>query len=486
MKTVLVAWRKNLLGTVKWFYPGLGVKRHLLVALLGLLIFMGGLFFFWRRGIVFRAKAELLLHLMEGFFSQPLWGVLLLAGGAFLILRGLQQTGKAIAGILLPDHSRNLIEKLYTRRYLERGPKIVVIGGGTGLSVLIRGLKEYTSNITAVVTVTDDGGSSGRLRGEMGVLPPGDLRDCLLALADTEPLLEKLFQYRFPDGEGLGGHNFGNLFIVVMAEMLGYSRAMQEFSKVLAIRGTVLPVTLEQVILQAVFADKSTAVGETNIVQAGKHIATLSLQPAACRPLPQVLRAIDAAEAIILGPGSLFTSVLPNLLVPGVKEALAKAAAPCLYVCNIMTQHGETEGLSAAEHLQVLFRHGCEGLIDGIVVNNATDLPPALAAKYQQEGAATVKVDYEALAQLNIKVIEAPLLNDHEVARHDCKKLAALLFDSLAGWETGLDGLRAYTRVNLNGDLRRACKEMGVPPSGPLARTHKKLRHFLKHALRRV
>lgn len=486
LKTVLVAWRKKLRGTVKWLYPGLGVKRYLLLTLLGLLIFMGGLFFFWRRGLVYRAKVELLLHLMDGFFHQPLWGVLLLLAGALLVLRGLQQTGKAIAGILLPDHSRHLIEKLYTRRYLERGPKIVVIGGGTGLSVLIRGLKEYTSNITAVVTVTDDGGSSGRLRGEMGVLPPGDLRDCLLALADTEPLLEKLFQYRFPDGKGLGGHNFGNLFIVVMAEMLGYSRAMQEFSKVLAIRGTVLPVTLEQVILRAVFTDGSTAVGETNIVQAGRHIASLSLQPAACRPLPQVLRAISEAEAIILGPGSLYTSVLPNLLVPGVKEALAQATAPCIYVCNIMTQPGETEGLSAAGHLQVLFRHGCEGLIDGIVVNNATDLPPALAVRYQQEGATTVKVDDDVLTQWNIKVIAAPLLNHHTAAHHDCKKLAALLFDRLAGWETGLDGLWAYTRANLNGNLRRARKEMGVPSAGPLAKTHKKLKHILKHALRKV
>jgi uncharacterized cofD-like protein len=486
VKGVLISCRERLQKAVKWLYPGLGVKRYLLLTLAGLFLLMSGLFFFWRRGIVSREKAELLLELLEGFFLHPLWGVLLLVLGAVLLFWGLHQTGKAVAGVLLPDHSRSLIEKLYTRRYLEKGPKIVALGGGTGLSVLIRGLKEYTSNITAVVTVTDDGGSSGRLRGEMGVLPPGDLRDCLLALADTESLLEQLFQYRFPRSEGLGGHNFGNLFIVAMAEMLGFNRAMQEFNKVLAIRGTVLPVTLDQVTLRAVFKDGSTAAGETKIVQEGKRIESITLCPPDCRPLPRVLSAIDEADAIILGPGSLYTSVLPNLLVPGVREALAKAAAPCLYVCNIMTQPGETEGLSAAEHLEVLFRHGCTGLIDSIVVNNSTDLPPVLAEKYQKEGALPVEVDHKALAQWNVKVMEAPLLDHNEAVRHDSKKLAALLLNELAGRETGLDGLWAYTLANLNGNLRRARKEMGVPAGNPLATTHKKLKRIFKHAFRKA
>ena len=482
----MISWRERLQKAVKWLYPGLGVKRYLLLTLVGLVFFMSGLLFFWRRGIFFREKAALLLGMLEGFFQSPLWGVLLLALGIFLLCWGLQLTGNAIASVLLPDHSRSLIEKLYTRRYLERGPKIVALGGGTGLSVLIRGLKKYTSNITAIVTVTDDGGSSGRLRGEMGVLPPGDLRDCLLALADTESLLEELFQYRFQRSEGLGGHNFGNLFIVAMAEMLGFSRAVQEFNKVLAIRGTVLPVTLEQVTLQAVFEDGSRTAGETKIVQERKPIKSISLCPPDCRPLPQVLSAIEEADAILLGPGSLYTSVLPNLLVPGVREALRKSPAPCLYICNIMTQPGETEGLSAAEHLKVLFRHGCAGLIDGIVVNNSTDLPPDLLEKYQKEGAQLVEVEPEVLAQWQIKVIAAPLLDHNEVVRHDSKKLAALLLNQLAEWETGLDGLWAYTLANLNGNLRRARKEMGAPAGHPLATTHKKLKHILKHAFRKV
>lgn len=482
----MVAWRERLRKAVKWLYPGLGVKRYLLLALLGLFFFMSGLLFFWRQEILFREEAVLILGMMEGFFRHPLWGIFLLLLGIVLLFWGLQLTGNAIAGVLLPGHSRSLIEKLYMRRYLERGPKIVALGGGTGLSVLIRGLKEYTSNITAIVTVTDDGGSSGRLRGEMGVLPPGDLRDCLLALADRESLLEQLFQYRFRGNEELGGHNLGNLFIVAMAEMFGYSRALQEFNNVLAIRGTVLPVTLEQVTLQAVFEDGSRAVGETKIVQEGKPIRNISLYPPRCCPLPQVISAIEEAEAIFLGPGSLYTSVLPNLLVPGVREALRRSPAPCFYICNIMTQPGETAGFSAAEHLKALFRHGCADLIDGIVVNSSTDLPSTLLEKYEEEGAQLVEVDAEALAQWPIQVIAAPLLDYNEVARHDSRKLAALLLSQLAGWETGLDGLWAYTLYNLDGKLRRARKEMGASAGYPLPATRKKLKRILKHAFRKV
>lgn len=486
MGGLLNSWRERLQKAIKWLYPGLGVKRYLLLTLLGLFFFMGGLLFFWRREILFREEAVLLLGTLESFFRHPLWGVFLLFLGIVLLFWGLQLTGNAIAAVLLPGRSRSLIEKLYTRRYLEKGPKIVALGGGTGLSVLLRGLKEYTSNITAIVTVTDDGGSSGRLRGEMGVLPPGDLRDCLLALADRESLLEQLFQYRFQGSEDLGGHNFGNLFIVAMAEMLGFTRAMQEFNKVLAIRGTVLPVTLEQVSLRAVFEDGSRAAGETKIVQERKPIKSISLHPSHCLPLPQVLSAIEEAEAILLGPGSLYTSVLPNLLVPGVREALQKSPAPCFYICNVMTQPGETTEFSAADHLEVLFRHGCEGLIDGIVVNSSTDLPPPLYEKYQAEGAQPVEFDAEALARWPLEVIAAPLLDYNELVRHDSRKLAALLLSELAARETGLDGLWAYTLANLDGKLRRARKEMGAPAGYPLSATHKKLKRLFKHAFRKV
>ncbi|HAA34960.1 MAG TPA: hypothetical protein DCD97_06570, partial [Firmicutes bacterium] len=211
-----ISWRERIRGAAKWLYPGLGVKRWFLIVLLGLLLFMSGLFFLWTEGIILTEKIKLVTSFLSAFSPHPGWSFLLLLSGILLLFWGLQQMGNAIAGILLPNHGRRLVEKLYSRRYLEKGPKIVAIGGGTGLSVLLRGLKEYTTNITAVVTVTDDGGSSGRLRDEMGMLPPGDIRNCLLALSDTGPLLEQLFQHRFKGSEGLEGHSFGNLFLAAM------------------------------------------------------------------------------------------------------------------------------------------------------------------------------------------------------------------------------------------------------------------------------
>ena len=341
-------WLEKFREAVKWLYPGLGVKRWLLLTMAGLLILLCGLFLLWTHGFINKEGTRAFLELLEGFSFHPLILVAIVFLGLFFMFLGFQQTGNAIAGNLLPHHGRRLIEKLYSKRYLEKGPKILAIGGGTGLSVLLRGLKEYTSNITAVVTVTDDGGSSGRLRGEMGILPPGDLRNCVLALADTEPLLEELFQHRFQKGSDLEGHSFGNLFIAAMTEMMGFKRAILEFSKVLAIRGTVLPVTLEHVFLKARFTDGTEAEGETSIVKEGKTIKRLSLFPSSCKPLPEVISAIKEADAIILGPGSLYTSVLPNLLVPGVKEAIKESSALCIYVCNIMTQAGETQGFSVS------------------------------------------------------------------------------------------------------------------------------------------
>ena len=205
------SWADRIRIAVKWLYPGLGVKRWLLLTLAGLLLFMGGLILFWIHGS-YEGRGLFYLELFKRFSLPPFMIILLVLSGLILFFLGLQRTGNAIASVLLPHHGRRLIESLYTRHYLEKGPKIITVGGGTGSSVLLRGLKEYTSNITAVVTVTDDGGSSGRIRGEMGILPPGDLRNCLLALADTEPLMEELFQHRFHGGEGLGGHNFGNRF----------------------------------------------------------------------------------------------------------------------------------------------------------------------------------------------------------------------------------------------------------------------------------
>ncbi|HHT46544.1 MAG TPA: YvcK family protein [Firmicutes bacterium] len=366
---------------------------------------------------------------------------------------------------------------------MEKGPKIVSIGGGTGLSVLLRGLKEYTSNITAVVTVTDDGGSSGRLRGEIGMLPPGDLRNCILALADTEPLLEELFQHRFQGGNDLEGHSFGNLFIAAMTEMMGFEQAIKEFSKVLAIRGTVLPVTLENIILKAVFTDGTEMEGETRIVKEGKTIDRLLLSPSSCKPLPEVISAIKEADAIILGPGSLYTSVLPNLLVPGVKEAIKESAALCIYVCNIMTQPGETQGFTVSRHLEVFRRHGCEDIIDTVVVNNDTDIFSGVAENYILEGAEPVEFDRGALSKWDINIIQAPLL-EREGIHHDSRKLATLIIDKLIERETGLEGFWAYTFLSLNGNFRRVKKEMHNIFTNPYIKKQKKLQRYFNSIFR--
>jgi len=473
--------------TLRWFYPGLGVKRWLLAALLGLLLVLIG-FVVLTGTFAPDWLGESATVLVQNIFPFPPYaGPALLAAGVLLVIWGMHRAGRALADIFLPDRGRKLVEKLYYRRYLEKGPRIVALGGGTGLSVLIRGMKEYTSNITAVVTMTDDGGSSGRLRDEMGMLPPGDLRNCLLALADTEPLLEQLFRHRFRGSSSLEGHSFGNLFLAAMTEMMGFEQAVREFSKVLAVRGQVLPVTLDPVVLKAEFSDGTTTSGETNIVDQGKPIQHISLSPQQCQPLPDVLEAIKEASAIILGPGSLYTSVLPNLLVPGVKEAIQDSNAPCFYVCNIMTQPGETGEMSASDHLEAFYRHGCGDMIDFVVVNTETNIPQPLAEQYRSEGAVPVAVDYDQLSWWDLQVVPARLLSQEgELAHHDGGKLAVLILDKLIERETGLEGLWAYTFMSLNGYYRRALKEMGERAYSPFSTTQKKLRRFLEHTFKRA
>ncbi len=302
--------------------------------------------------------------------------------------------------------------------------RIVVIGGGTGLSVLLKGLKKYTSRLTAIVTVTDDGGSSGRLRAEMGVLPPGDIRNCLVALAETETLMDKVFQHRFQAGNGLQGHTLGNLLLVAMSEIAGgFISAIQEVSKVLAVRGVVLPATLEPVVLAATMENGSTVVGETRIREHEGKIERISLVPDQCLPVPETLKAIQEADAIILGPGSLYTSIIPNLLVKGVAESLTEAKAPLIYVSNIMTEKGETDGFTAADHLQAIKRHLNQQLIDYVIVNSGVIEEDRLS-RYSQEKAIPVSPAYEEIQAMGIKIIKRDLVSDDDVAWHDSDKLA--------------------------------------------------------------
>lgn len=310
--------------------------------------------------------------------------------------------------------------------------KIVVIGGGTGLAVLLKGLKKYTAQLTAVVTVSDDGGSSGRLRSEMGVLPPGDIRNCLVALAETETLMDQVFQHRFDQGNGLQGHNLGNLLLVAMTEIVGdFVSAIKEVSKVLKVRGKVMPATLQHVVLGASMADGNTVFGETAIRRYGQRIEKIFLVPARCLPLPETIDAIMEADAVIIGPGSLYTSIIPNLLVEGVPEAIQNSPARCFYVSNIMTECGETDDYEAGDHLRIIQQYLGQGTLDYIILNSGK-IDDLRLKNYQQEKARPVKVTRrEELADWGSTIIEEDLISDSTLAWHDSDKLARVIIQAL-------------------------------------------------------
>ena len=320
-----------------------------------------------------------------------------------------------------------------SREQWEHGPKIAAIGGGTGLSTMLRGLKRYTKNLTAIVTVADDGGGSGVLRRDMGILPPGDVRQCMQALANTEPIMERLLDYRFCEGR-LKGQSFGNLLLAALNGVTGsFEEAVAQMGQVLAISGCVLPVTGANVQLEAIFENGERVVGESRIFSAKKQqdcrIHHVSLLPQRPQPLPATLSAIAEADLILLGPGSLYTSVIPNLLVDGVADAIDRARAQKFYICNIMTQDGETEGYTVADHLEALLRHGTPHMIDLCLVNNAP-LSDVLLRRYEQENAEPLAVDRARIEALGVDVAErALLLRDADFARHDPELLAQAILE---------------------------------------------------------
>ncbi|NLY51097.1 MAG: YvcK family protein [Firmicutes bacterium] len=367
--------------------------------------------------------------------AWPDWlGITLLAVGIFLSLAAGFLVWRQIKRHLPTKRGgeTGLVGFFSEERQRRRGPRVVALGGGTGLSTLLRGLKEYTDYITAIVTVTDTGGSSGRLRDELGVLPPGDIRNCLVALADTEPLMEKLFQYRFKGGTGLAGHSFGNLFLVSMTEVVGdFELAIKETSRVLAVRGRVLPSTLSSVTLEAEYTNGRRARGETNIVRPGMRIRRLSLDPADCQPLPEAIQALEKADLSVLGPGSLYTSVITNILVKDIAVAIRSSSAVKVYVANVMTQPGETEGYTVADHVEALIEHGGRGIVDWVLANNQR-VAPELLSRYRREGAEPVKISRRSLARFGVQLKEAPLLAEEEVARHDPARLSRAILEIMA------------------------------------------------------
>ncbi|HNX29413.1 MAG TPA: YvcK family protein [Syntrophomonadaceae bacterium] len=308
-------------------------------------------------------------------------------------------------------------------------PKIVVIGGGTGLPVLLKGLKNWTSELTAIVTVTDDGGSSGRLRTELGVLPPGDIRSCLVALAETETLMDKVFQHRFGQGDSIKGHNLGNLLLVAMTEIAGdFVSAIKEVSKVLKVRGQVIPVTLEPVNLVALMADGITVKGETSIREYPGCINKLWLTPENCHPVPAVLEAISEADAVVIGPGSLFTSIIPNLLVDGVTEAISRSKAKTIFISNIMTELGETDDFTAADHLRSLLHYIESDIIDYVLVNTG-HIDEIRLSRYREEKALPVDPSSAEIEAMGYTAVEEDLVSDDDVAWHDSDKLARIIMD---------------------------------------------------------
>ncbi len=401
------------------------------VGVTGLELVIGPVFFTPLWSQVYRVWSQIAVWLdMASVTISRSSGILMILIGLFILAYGIRQLLRSVVEVLFKGDDSQFLDYYLTQLRLRRGPRVVVIGGGTGLSTILRGLKEYTSNITAIVTVADNGGSSGRLREELGTLPPGDIRSCIVALADTEPLMKKLFQHRFgPEFPGLEGHSFGNIFIATMSEITGdFEAAVRESSKVLAVRGRVLPSTLEEVTLVGHFSDGSIVEGEAQIPKAGKAISRVELRPSNVRPTHEAISALQEADLIVLGPGSLYTSVIPNILVSELRRGVILAKCPVVYVCNIMTQPGETDNYTVSDHLKALADHLGKGVVDYVVANES-EIPPEVLAKYEGEQAKPVVLDREAVEAMGVKVLTGNFVTIAEHVRHSPLELAGFLLN---------------------------------------------------------
>lgn len=423
-----------MLNLIKWLYPGMKMKRWLVLFAIGVLLVSFGAALALNYEYLGRAEEEIFrfVYMTVGSYNYMITmaiGFAIIIVGACLMMFSTRSIIRSIIAVLIPDRSEKIVDLIYQKQRLSRGPIVTVIGGGHGLSVLLRGIKESTSNVSAVVTVADDGGSSGRLREELGIIPPGDLRNCLVALADTEPLMEKLFQYRFKGSTALAGHSFGNLFIAAMNEVTGdMETALKESSKVLAVKGRVIPASKVSVRLDAIMSDGTVVEGESQIPEARKKIRRVQLFPKKVPAVPAALEAIENADAIILGPGSLYTSIMPNLLVEGVAKALKKSKAIKIYICNVMTQPGETDHYSASAHAKAILDHTGRGAIDYVLVNSAP-----IPKNFCEGESQPVEVDEEKINALGCGLIKADLISETDAGRHDpdklCKAVMKIIYD---------------------------------------------------------
>ncbi len=411
-----------------WLKPGLQIKRWFLIGLIGIGLLVISLSYYVNLlGISHNGVPNILLGLF----------------GGFLIIYALKSGISSLLTVCYFQNSmqgkldRTKINKLfYDKRILVKGPKIVVIGGGTGLSVLLRGLKLFTSNITAIVTVADDGGGSGKLREDLGMLPPGDIRNCILALAEMEPTMEQLLQYRFEEGS-LKGQSFGNLLIASMNGISNnFEEAIKKISEVLAVTGNVYPVTLEDITLYAKLKNGTIVEGESNIpeksIQEDSPIERIFIKPQQPKALKEAMEAIQQADVVVLGPGSLYTSIIPNLLINDIRESLVKTGAKKVYIPNVMTQPGETTNYSVLMHLEAILDHCQKVSIDHIIINQGT-IPKEVKEKYLSEGAELIQPSSEELAEirgLGIDIMEADLVDiKKDYVRHDAIKLSKMIVE---------------------------------------------------------
>lgn len=399
---------KKFIKIIKWFYPGLRIKRWVVLLFLSL-------FFLIFSSIRLAHDTLLILTIFNS---------LLFVFSFIGFVAGVRLLIKSFFEAIYPGKNKEIIDIIYEKRFLSKGPKIVAIGGGTGLSTVLEGLKEYTANIIAIVTVADEGGSSGRLREEFGILPPGDIRNCLVSLAEAPQLMRDLFQYRFKEGNGIKGHSFGNLFITAMTQVTGsFKDAVKESSIVLAIRGRVLPSSLDKIRLKAEYSDGTMKEGEDKIPHGEKSIRKIYLVPQDVKSNPEAIEAIREAEIIIFGPGSLFTSIIPNLLIEQLREEIIKRDVMKLYLCNVMTQHGETDGLTAFDHLQRIVFQTERNIVNCCLVNSGR-LKHNLLVKYAQEKSFPVIFDRERFKKLGVSIFEGDVVSKINYLRHDSKNTA--------------------------------------------------------------
>jgi uncharacterized cofD-like protein len=412
---------------LRWLLPGLEVKRWLLLLTLAILIIDLGASYALKSLYSEVAFPGYVATLTLQFLPKPIRAVIFVVAGLSLLLFAIVKLQRSVIGPFLPGGDRSMADMIYSFRTRGRGPRLVAIGGGTGMSTLLRGLKQYTSNLAAVVTVADDGGSSGRLREEYRILPPGDFRQCLVALADAEPLVKQLFNHRFQEGS-LNGHSFGNLFIMAMAEVTGnFEHALRESGRVLAVRGAIIPSTLHDVTLVASM-NGTMVEGESKIPMQNAPITRVFLKPDQVELNPEAALAIMNAELVVVGPGSLYTSILPNLMVPGMVRTIKESPALKVFVCNVASQHGETDGYNVSDYLRVLHDHVGENLFDFVLVNaNLNHLPTG--------GQTQVMFDYQNAARSSprVRFIAGDLVNIRIPSHHDPDKLARLLIKRV--WE---------------------------------------------------